>query len=147
MFKVNMYLDVSIRGIKKTLGWYGYLVEYTDSRGKKHIREDYKMKMDVTPNMAALMAFIGGLDYLGKASEITVFTDNAYLRENFAKNLDSWRENGWMTAHGEPIRNKELWCQIAEKTSGHVIAFDRTYHHEYKNKMVAELARRRMENV
>lgn len=144
MFKVNVYLETSVRGLKKTIGWYGYLVEYIDGRGGTHIRENYKMKMDVTPNMASLLAFIGALDCLGRSSEITVFTDNAYLRENFTKNLGSWKENGWVTAHGEPVRNKGLWNQIVEKASGHVIAFDRTYHHEYKNKMAAELAERRM---
>ncbi len=144
MFKVNMYLDVSVRGIKKTLGWYGYLVEYTDSRGEKHIREDYRMERNVTPNMAVLMAFIGALDCLGKASEIIVFTDHAYLRENFIKNLDTWKENGWMTAHGEEVRNKGLWEKIIEKTSGHAVTFSKKYHHEYKNKMAAELAKRRM---
>lgn len=144
MFKVNVYLETSVRGLKKTVGWYGYLVEYIDSRGERHIREEYRMEMDVTPNMAALMAFSSSLDRLTKASEITVFTDSAYLREGFGKRLPLWRENGWKTAHGEPIKNRRLWKAVSEKASKHVIRFDSEYHHVYKNKMAAELVNRRM---
>lgn len=49
-----------------------------------------------------------------------------------------------MTAHNEPIKNRDLWQQVSEKISGHVITFSTEYHHGYKNRMVAELANRRM---
>lgn len=147
MFKVNIYLETSVRGLKRTVGWYGYLVEYIDGKGQKHIREDYGVEMAVTPNMTILTAFIASLGQLARASEITVFTDNAYLRESYEKRLPCWRENGWKTAHGEPIKNQKLWQMVAEKTSMHIVRFDSEYHHEYKTKMAAELVNRRMGNA
>lgn len=144
MYKVNLYLETSIRGLKKTVGWYGYLLEYTDPKGNRHVRDAYECKIGVTPNMLILMAFCASLNRLTRESEITVFTDHAYLREGCMRRLELWKENGWKTAHGEPVRNKELWQQVSEKISRHRITFCSEYHHEYKNRMSTELTNRRM---
>lgn len=143
MQKVNIYLETSIRGCNKTIGWYGYIVEYIDHKGQKHIRDTYKYEMGVTPNMLILKAFCAALDRLTRGCEIMVYTDNIYLRESCEKRLMRWRENGWKTAHNETIRNKELWQQVSEKTVGHIIRFGTEYHHEYKNQMTAELIKRK----
>lgn len=144
MQKVNVCLETSIRRLSRTIGWYGYIVEYIDSRGGKHVREDYRYETGVTPNMLILRAFCAALDRITKDCRITVYTDSAYLRESCMKRLVHWKENGWKTAHNEQIKNKALWQQVSEKTSRHIIAFEAEYHHEYKNHMAAELANRRM---
>lgn len=143
MYKVNIYLETSIKGLKRTVGWYGYILEYTDAKGVRHVRDCYKNEMGVTPNMLILMAFCASLERLTKESEITVYTDNLYLRESCIKRLKHWKENGWKTAHGEPVKNKGLWQQVSEKMSGHNVIFSTEYHHRYKNQMAAELANRR----
>lgn len=144
MQKVNIYLETSIRGLNRTIGWYGYIAEYIDSRGEKHTIDAYKCEMGVTPNMLILMAFCAALDRMNKGCRITVYTDSIYLRESCEKRLRNWRENGWKTAHNEQIKNRDLWQKVSEKISRHVITFSAEYHHEYKNRMAAELTNRRM---
>lgn len=144
MQKVNIYLETSIRGLNRTIGWYGYIVEYIDSHGEPHTIDAYAYETGVTPNMLILMAFCAALNRMKKSCRITVYTDSIYLRESCEKRLRHWKENGWMTAHNEPIKNRDLWQQVSEKISGHVITFSTEYHHGYKNRMVAELANRRM---
>ena len=144
MYKVNLYLETSIRGLQKTIGWYGYVLEYMDRKGSRHIREAYKYEVGVTPNMIVLMALDAALGRLNRESEVTVFSDNVYLREGCMRRLKLWQENGWKTAHGEPVKNKVLWQQVAEKMSRHRVTFSSEYHHEYKNRMSAELTNRRM---
>lgn len=143
MYQINMYLETSIKGIKKTIGWYGYLLEWMDRNQEPHTISDFRYENGVTPNMLSLIAFCAALNRITKDSEITVFTDHLYLREGYARYLPVWKENGWKTAHGDSIKNMSLWQQIAEKTRNHQITFNPEYHHSYKNWMVSELARRK----
>lgn len=144
MQKVSIYLETSIKGFNKTLGWYGYIVEYIDSQGGKHIRDSYQCAEGVTPNMITLMAFCDALDRLTRDCRITVYTDSDYLRESCMNRLNRWKENGWMTAHRESVRNKALWQRAAEKMSGHIITFGTEEDHAYKDQMKEELRKRRM---
>lgn len=144
MYQINMYLETSIKGIKKTIGWYGYVVEWFNSKKEVRTREDFKCEIGVTPNMLSLIAFLAALDRIIPDSEITVYTDNLYLREGYTQYMPAWKTNGWKTAHGDPIKNMALWQEIAEKTARHVIRFEKECHHEYKNWMVNELVKRRM---
>lgn len=90
------------------------------------------------------MAFDAALSRMNKESAVIVFSDNVYLRVGCMKRLALWKENGWKTAHGEPVRNKALWQQVAEKASRHRITFSTEYQHKYKNRMSAELVNRRI---
>jgi ribonuclease HI len=104
---------------------------------------DFKYETDVTPNMLALLAFCAALNRLTQDSEITVFTESTYLSGSFTRYLKDWKEKGWKTSKGEPLKNQKLWQQVDELTARHVIRFDPTYHHTYKNWMVAEITRRK----
>lgn len=77
----------------------------------------------------------------------TVYTDSVYLRESCEKRLMHWKENGWKTAHNEPIKNRDLWQQVSEKLDMHVILFGAEEDNEYRERMKAELADRRAGNV
>ena len=151
MQEVSIYLETSIRGLNKTIGWYGYIVEYIDSHGREHTRGGCNYKMGVTPNMLILTAFCAALDELKKGCRIRVYTDNAYLRESCERRLIRWRENGWKTAHKEPIRNMALWQQVSEKISVHVIRFgteeDPDYKGKYRDQIGEEIERRKAENA
>lgn len=144
MYQINMYLETSIRGIKKSLGWYGYLLEYIDGKGELHTLHDFRHEIGVTPNMLTLIAFCAALNRIGKDSEITVFSECSYLRENYSKWLQVWKENNWRTSRGEAVKNLKLWQQVDELTARHVVRFAREYHHGYKNWMVNELVKRGM---
>ncbi|MDE7325505.1 MAG: hypothetical protein K2N63_04355 [Lachnospiraceae bacterium] len=147
MYKINLYLETSIRGIRKSVGWYGYLLEWIDSKGQFRTLHGFKCEMAVTPNMLVLMAFCAALNRMNKDSEITVFTDSLYLRECYTQYLQAWKENGWKTAKGEPVKNLILWQQADKLTSRHAVRFSMEYHHSYKNWMVSEIVKRRDGNV
>lgn len=146
MYRINMYLETSIRGVRRATGWYGYVLEYIDSRGEPHTIEDYGREEDVTPNQLALMGFLTALARVNKDSEITVYTDSLYLRGSYTRDLQSWKENGWKTSKGDEVKNKLLWQQVSKKTVRHVIRFDPAHQHSYKNYLVSELMKKRRSN-
>lgn len=143
MYQINLYLETSIRGVRSTIGWYGYVLEWVDTHGKTRTVTDFKCKSGVTPNQLILTALRDALRRMTKPSEILIYTDALYLRGNYMDYLPLWRKNGWKTARGEPVKNRELWEEVVEAAEPHRIAFGKQYQHAYKAWMVSELTRRR----
>lgn len=44
--------------------------------------------------------------------EIRLFTDSTYVKNGITSWIKNWRRNGWRTAAGTPVKNKELWIEI-----------------------------------
>lgn len=147
MYQINMYLENSVMGVRAATGWYGYILEYIDYHGEPHLIEDYGREIDITPNQLALIGLLEALERINKDSEITVYSDSAYLRSGYTRYLQGWKENGWKTAKGEDVKNKVLWQQVAKKTVRHVMRFEPAWKHKYKDRMVSKLMERKSKDV
>jgi len=44
--------------------------------------------------------------------EIRLFTDSNYVKNGITLWIKNWKRNGWKTAAGTPVKNKELWIEI-----------------------------------
>jgi|SRR5210317_575528 ribonuclease HI len=44
--------------------------------------------------------------------EIRLFTDSNYVKNGITLWIKNWKRNGWRTATGAPVKNKDLWIQI-----------------------------------
>jgi ribonuclease HI len=80
-----------------------------------------------TNNRAELTAVIEGLLALTAITPVTVCTDSEYVMHGITKGwVATWRENGWRTREGDPVKNKDLWqllanaCDIYEVSWRHV---------------------------
>lgn len=50
--------------------------------------------------------------------------------------MPKWEKNGWITAKGEPVKNKELWQQVSGLIREHYHSVEfRTVAHEYQELM------------
>lgn len=45
---------------------------------------------------------------------VRIFTDSNYVKQGINSWIINWRKNGWKTAKGAPVKNKELWEAIDE---------------------------------
>ena len=66
--------------------------------------------------MLALMeALSAGLYYLGAGAEdIFLVSDSEYITNCINKEwYKNWQRKGWITAAGEPVKNRDLWERIA----------------------------------
>lgn len=60
-----------------------------------------------------LYPVIKGLEALEQVSIVNVYTDSRYVRDMFEKGwLDRWLRNGWRTAIGDPVKNRDLIEEI-----------------------------------
>ena len=69
-----------------------------------------------TNNRMELQAVIKGLAEVRPCSDVTVFTDSAYVEQAVNQGrLEVWKENGWRRIRtGEPIRNKTDWLVLLD---------------------------------
>ena len=44
--------------------------------------------------------------------EIRLFTDSNYVKNGITSWIKNWKRNGWYTASGTPVKNKDLWIEI-----------------------------------
>jgi ribonuclease HI len=60
--------------------------------------------------LRAVLAALGLRHWPGEGFKTLVFaTDSVYVVEGATKWVKGWLKNGWKTAKGEPVKNKDLW--------------------------------------
>lgn len=69
-----------------------------------------------TNQRGELVALLTALDYIWSAKQETqIVTDSEYLFNAMTKEwYRSWQHKGWVTAIGEPVKNRDLWQAISQ---------------------------------
>ena len=47
-----------------------------------------------------------------KKKEFTIITDSMYVKNGIEVWIHKWKNNGWMTAEKNPVKNKDLWIML-----------------------------------
>lgn len=117
--EANIYLAIAGKGFRRQDGTGGYLIEMSD--GEKTVKRAFRFEYkNETANRAFLLVltrsgeFLKGVKNLRK---IHVYTPNEYMVVNFYQ-VKRWKETGWRTARGQPVKNADLWQQVDEATRG-----------------------------
>ena len=74
-----------------------------------------------TNNRMELTAAIKGPRALREICEVEFVTDSQYLKQGVTELLARWKANGWRTANRKSVRNQDLWRELDEVASKHVI--------------------------
>jgi ribonuclease HI len=75
-----------------------------------------------TNNRMELLAVLGGLRALKRPCRVLVHTDSRYVMDAFTKGwLAKWQRNGWRRADKEPVKNRELWEELAAEVARHEV--------------------------
>lgn len=142
---VKMYMHVTIKSMHpmEGVGLYVLATEIGEKEvtlnGKVSFREnpsedEYEMACEKLANLITTKAAVNRLTE--KCDALEIYTDCTYLAAGFSMGwLDRWKQNGWVTAHGEPVSYEAEWKSIDEKLTSlnvrpvmHVLE-----HHPFKN--------------
>src|SRR5438105_8725927 len=76
-----------------------------------------------TNNQMELTAAIVGLReaLAAGAGDVTVHADSEYVVKGITRWLPSWERKGWKTAAGQPVKNRELWEELATLVNGRAV--------------------------
>ena len=142
MFDVNLYVEVSGQGkIKKCKRNYCYVLEFELKDGSPFTRDGAGCGEEVSAWKIALMAVTEAVGRISRPSEIHLYTGCPELYDTAWKDwLRGWKENGFLTAKGTPVKNHELWARLGDMLENHFINVEGT-EHPYKKWMLSELER------
>lgn len=107
--KMIIFTDGACSGNPGPGGWGAILVS---PLGK--IKELGGAEKNTTNNKMELTAAIEALSALTKvktlsSKEITLYTDSKYVIQGITGWIFGWKKNGWKTADGKDVSNKEYW--------------------------------------
>ena len=100
----DIYTDGSCLGNPGPGGWGALIGNIQISGGEDN----------TTNNIMEMTAVVKALEECLKRDilEIQLFTDSNYVKNGITSWIKNWKRNGWRTATGTPVKNKELWIKI-----------------------------------
>ena len=103
---IKIYTDGSCLENPGNGGWAAIII---DDGKKTQIKGS---KKNTTNNQMELLAPIEALKKIPKGSEVQIFTDSKYVKSGITEWIHNWKNNGWITANKQKVKNKELWIEL-----------------------------------
>lgn len=111
--QIVVYCDGACSGNPGPGGW-GTIVSTTDGR----VRELGGGALGTTNNQMELTATIEALKMIDDApGEIVIYTDSVYVIRGITQWIWGWIRNGWKTAEGKEVLNREYWQELSKLVS------------------------------
>lgn len=144
MKEVGIYIAASVKGRWSRNGYIGYVLEYYPENSKYPKRLiNYEQVQDVNENRAQQEALIRALARMREKCALTIYTESAYLYNGFAGEslIDRWIRNGWKTAGGTEVKNRDKWSELMKKLQGNLCRFYLDEPNAYTAMLKTELKR------
>ncbi len=102
------------------IGAWAYTVHHVDGT----YTEQAGYEWDTTNNRMELMAVINALSELEIGPQVTVVSDSEYVVKGTTVWSRNWVRNGWKTASGQPVINRDLWEPLIKLYQVHNVKFE-----------------------
>ncbi|MBR2656253.1 ribonuclease HI [Yoonia sp.] len=142
MADLYAYTDGACSGNPGPGGWGALLI----ARNGDAVIKERSLKGGealTTNNRMELLAAISALETLGRATEITIVTDSAYVKDGITSWIHGWKKRGWKTAANKPVKNEDLWRRLDTAVGQHKVRWEWVKGHagHPENERADELAR------
>ena len=117
MSDVQIFTDGACKGNPGPGGWGALL------RKGATEKEMSGAEPNTTNNRMEMTAAIRGLSALKRPCAVDLYTDSKYLIDGITKWLPGWQKRGWKTASKQPVKNEDLWRELANLTARHRVTW------------------------
>ncbi|GAM20844.1 hypothetical protein SAMD00019534_040190 [Acytostelium subglobosum LB1] len=121
-----LYTDGACRGNPGVGGW-AFLVQnnpYNLGSGWSI----YGSEPETTNNRMEITAVIQGLrslsNRMGNGVRATVITDSLYVVQGITEWVGRWKNNGWRSYQGRPVKNQDLWMELDRWDYKHDVVYE-----------------------
>jgi ribonuclease HI len=97
-------------------GGWGAILRYGE-----HVREICGGEADTTNNRMEIMAAVQALRSLTRPTVVHLYTDSTYVRQGITLWIAKWKRNGWQTSDRKPVKNADLWQELAAAAEPHQV--------------------------
>ena len=139
---VVIYTDGACSGNPGPGGWAAVLI----ASGKRRCLQG--SAPHTTNNRMELVAALEALRALIRPCSVTLRSDSQYLRDGMTRWLSRWKQNGFKTRGGEPVKNGDLWLELDQLASRHSVSWEWVRGHagDFNNELCDSLAKEALEN-
>jgi len=112
---MEIYTDGSSLGNNSKLntpgGWAFVVIQ-----DETEIFRKFKGCLKATNNEMEMQAMIEAMTYLknNTIETCTIYTDSNYVKQGMTVWSKKWIKNGYMSASGKPVKNKDRWTQLLD---------------------------------
>lgn len=125
LFNVTVYIVTDAKPPAKGQAAGAWFIEYFTGKNKLEKRAGGLYRWETTETALVLELIRDALERLIKPCSVSVNTQCEHVLNAVKKHwLKQWREDGWKNAKGKPVKNAELWQQVAKKMDQHCVSFD-----------------------
>lgn len=120
---IELFTDGACSGNPGPGGWAYILRDMASGREK----EASGGEPSTTNNQMELTAVIEGLAALRRRCQVKLYSDSQYVGNGLQSWMAGWKRNGWKRREGKslkPLKNVELWQQLDQLVSRHVVEFE-----------------------
>ncbi|NRA66457.1 MAG: ribonuclease HI [Pseudobacteriovorax sp.] len=105
---ILLFTDGASKGNPGPGGW-GAILVFPEGQIKE-LGDGFRQ---VTNNQMELASVIAGLTEIqGIKGDVAVLTDSTYVIQGITQWIFGWLRNGWKTASGNPVSNKDYWQSL-----------------------------------
>lgn len=115
MKTVDVFTDGACKGNPGKGGW-GVLL-----RAGATEKELSGSEALTTNNRMEMTAVLRALQALREPCAVRLHTDSRYVIDGMTKWMFGWIKKGWKTADNKPVKNEDLWRELAEAARPHRI--------------------------
>lgn len=116
--KIEIFTDGACRGNPGPGAWAA-LLRY---QGKEKTISG--TETTTTNNRMELMAAIQALMAVKKPCQISLSTDSQYVQKGITEWLPQWKRRNWLTTNKKPVKNSDLWKELAIQAERHQIRWE-----------------------
>ena len=77
---------------------------------------------DTTNQRMEVTAVLRALESLDEPSSITIHADSKYVTDGLGEWMDGWLKKNWKNAAKKPVKNQDLWQELAALREIHEIS-------------------------
>jgi ribonuclease HI len=119
-------------------GWAAVILDATGTKELCRLEGGAERTTNIRMEMEAVKNVLDFVSGDGKRRTINLISDNQYIVNSINKRwIESWKQRGekdgkqnvWIKADGEPVKNQDLWKAIDRLRRQHVVRFQHTYAH------------------
>lgn len=126
---VTVYTDGGCSGNPGAGGWaYVLVVDGERKEGSGGEPATTNNRMELTAVINALDEIAGFAPWRSRA--ILLHTDSQYVQRGMTEWIGKWLSNGWKTAAGDPVKNRDLWERLRELSTALAIEWRWVKGHE-----------------
>ena len=143
MKELNIYLESGIKGPCRRDGVVGYVIEWKTEKGPVTLTK-FEHVEGAAENRATLCGLTAALARIKENCILNIFTSSNYLYKGFEieNRVEKWRENGWKTAQGREVKNKDKWMEVLNLANGSLLTLHLNERNEYSDWLARETKKR-----